>query len=76
MYKLLNSVQYVQLRQHYYPTRARENLREPSHHVTFLQHSLPHTGPRVWNSTPNHIRDLSSLHSFKIKIQNVILLER
>ncbi len=69
MYKLLKSGLHVQLRYHNYPTSACENLRVPIHHLTLYQHSLSYTGPKVWNSVPNNIRDLPSVHSFKKQLK-------
>ena len=62
MYKLTNIGNNTVLRQqHNYPTRTRGNLLTPVHHLTIFQHSISFTGPKVWNSVPEHIKLLSTL---------------
>ena len=56
----LNSVAF-----HNYPTRSRNEIRPPQHNLTIFQHSMSYMGPKIWNSVPDHIKNLPSLHSFK-----------
>ena len=74
MYKLINIGNTSTLRQqHNYPTRTRGNLRTPIHHLTIFQHSLSFTGPKTWNSIPEHIKSLPTLSSFKKQYKKHII---
>ena len=50
---------------HNYPVRTRNDLRIPIHNLTIYQHSLAYTGPKIWNSLPDDIKNSLSIHSFK-----------
>ena len=50
---------------HTYPTRTRNVIRAPQHNLTIFQHSMSYMGPKIWNSIPDNIKNLPSLHSFK-----------
>ena len=50
---------------HNYQTRTRNEIRIPQHNLTLFQHSMSYMGPKVWNSVPDHIKNLPSLPSFK-----------
>lgn len=74
MYKQIKDTNNTAIRhQHNYPTRARDNLSIPLHHLTIFQHSLSYTGPKTWNSIPEHIRLLPTILSFKKKIKKHII---
>ena len=60
---------------HEYPTRTRSYLRTPLHNTTLFQHSLSYSGPKVWNSIPQHIKSRPSLRSFKRQFKNHILAQ-
>lgn len=64
MYNLIRN-QNIQVTQHNYPTSTRENLRIPLHNLTLFKHSLAYQGPKTWNSIPNQIKSLKTIHSFK-----------
>lgn len=75
MYKKIKSETSVSLQpQHTYFTRTHENLRTPAHNLTLFQHSLSYSGPKTWNSIPNNIKALNSIHSFKEQFKKHILL--
>ena len=76
MYKLIHSTYNVAPRQqHNYPTRTRDNLRTPLHHLTIFQHSMSYTAPKIWNSVPNPLKSLPTLHSFKKQFKNYIIAQ-
>ena len=60
--------------QHAYFTRNNEKLRIPAHNLTLFQHSLSYSGPKTWNSIPNSIKILPSIHSFKKQFKKHTLL--
>ena len=75
MYKTKNRYSAILQPQHnnYYPTRTNQNLNIPSHTISLFQHSLLYTGPKLWNSIPQHINLLPSLTSFKRQYKNYLL---
>lgn len=57
MYQQIKDRNNTAIRHQYnYPTRTRDNLSIPLHHLTIFQHSLSFTGLKTWNSIPEHIR--------------------
>ena len=76
MYKSVNRGNMtVLLPQHDYPTRTREHLRVPQHSLSLFQHSLAFSGPKTWNSVPNHIQQLPTLRTFKKQYKQYILAQ-
>ena len=73
MYKLINNNIIPPRPQHTYPTRTRNDLRTPLHHLTIFQHSLSFMGPKIWNSVPDHIKSLPTLNSFKKQYKKHII---
>ena len=74
MYKKINSdARITSQPQHAYFTRTHDNLPVPTHNLTVFQHSLSYLGPKIWNSIPNHIKLLPSIHTFKTKFKSYIL---
>ena len=74
MYKQIKDKNNTAIRhQHNYPTRTRDNLSIPLHHLTVFQHSLSFTGPKTWNSIPEHIRLLPTILSFKKHLKKLII---
>ena len=50
---------------HNYDTRNCNILRSEYHRLTATQHSVSYSGPLVWNSLPEFIRDSRNLNVFK-----------
>ncbi len=57
--------------QHNYPTRTRDNLRTPLHHLTIYKYSLAYTGPQIWNYVPNHIKHRQHFTFLKQQFKNM-----
>ena len=72
MYKSQLDYNVVLLPQHNYPTRTRLTLNVPPHTLTIYQHSLSYTGPKLWNSIPEQIKQKPSLPSFKKHLKNYL----
>ena len=62
----------VLLPQHNYPTRTRLIFNVPPHTLAIYQHSLSYTGPKLWNSIPEQIKQKPSLPSFKKHLKNYL----
>ena len=58
---------------HSYPTRQTDkfHLRNPK--TVLALKSIRHTGPDIWNSLPNEIRNLNTLYSFKKAVKTMLL---
>ena len=72
MYKLLKYGNEV-LHTHNYPTRACGNLQIPRHSLSLYKHSVSYSGPIIWNSIPEHIKNASTIRSFRNKYKRLIL---
>ena len=73
MYRLLKDNNETFHTPHNYPTRTRDNLQIPMHSLTLFRHSLSYSGPKIWNSIPDEVKNSSTLHSFKNKYKRFIL---
>ena len=56
MFKTLNGHIQVLQSNHNYPTRSNQNLNVPLHTISLYQHSLSYTGPKLWNTIPQHFK--------------------
>ena len=65
MFRTLNGHIQVLQPNHNYPTRSYQNLNAPLHTISLYQHSLSYTGPKLWNTIPQHIKTQPILTSFK-----------
>ena len=76
MFTAVNTTHHTHLQsQHTYPTRTRAHLRTPLHNLTIFQHSLSYSGPKIWNSIPYHIQNLSTTLSFKKQYKKHLLAQ-
>jgi hypothetical protein len=50
---------------HNYNTRIAENYRPQACRTNLKQFTILFQGPKIWNALPSHIKDLSSLSTFK-----------
>ena len=73
MFKTLNGHIQVLQPNHNYPTRSYQNLNVPLHTISLYQHSLSYTGPKLWNTIPQHIKTQPILTSFKNCFKKYIL---
>ena len=60
-------------RQHAYSTRNRRDLLPSFNRTNVSQRSLFYTGPNLWNSIPENIKDSNSLAIFKVKLKKYLI---
>ena len=58
---------------HNYNTRTAENHRPHACRTNLKQFTILFQGPKIWNALPLHIKDLSSLSSFKKHMIELLL---
>ena len=58
---------------HNYNTRTAENYRRHACRTNLKQFTILFEGPKIWNALPLHIKDLSSLSSFKKHMIELLL---
>ena len=58
---------------HSYGTRNSINLVSVFQRLSFTQNSILFTGPQIWNSIPNEIKNANSLNIFKRSFKQFIL---
>ena len=68
MFKANNAV-------HSYSTRQASNIHLVNPRSTLAHKSIRHSGPDVWNSLPQHVRNLQTKHSFKNAIKRSLILK-
>ena len=59
--------------QHSLNTRNRNLARPDFHRLSQCQHSISFSGPHLWNSLPQEIREIENLASFKKKLKSYFL---
>jgi hypothetical protein len=66
------------LQVHNYNTRSRiaENYRPQACRTNPKQFTILFQGPKIWNARPSHIKDLSSLSTFKKHFAKIIFIRR
>ena len=60
-------------RNHHYATRSYRNLVPFDARLTITENSLRVSGPNVWNSIPQEIRDVPTLSIFKNRYKKHLL---
>ena len=60
---------------HSYSTRQASNIHLVNPRSTLAHKSIRHSGPDVWNSLPQHVRNLQTQHSFKRAIKRSLILK-
>ena len=73
MFKNKNSLEFQTLNHNYF-TRNRENLVNPPHDLAIFEKSLKYSGPKLWNSLPQTLKDKQSLHSFRRNFKKHIFM--
>ena len=58
---------------HNYDTRSKNNIHIVSHKLTLRTHTIRFYGPKLWNSLPEYLRSLPSLHKFKCRYKQLLL---
>ena len=71
MYKNRNSPLYH--RYHFYNTRHRQDLLPSYRRLTTTQHSISFSGPRVWNSLTDNVKNSRTLPIFKNRLKNFFI---
>ena len=71
MYKNRNAQLYD--RSHHHNTRQRHDLLPSYHRLTITQHSLSYSGPQVWNSLSDELRNSRSLPIFKNHLKSFLI---
>ena len=67
MYKNLN--QYINLNNHVYSTRNRDNIAPMFQRLSLTQHSVSYSGPHIWNSLPENLKNIQSFPTFKRELK-------
>ena len=60
---------------HSYSTRQASNIHLVNPRSSLAHKSIRHSGPDVWNSLPQHDRNLQTKHSFKRAIKRSLILK-
>ena len=60
---------------HAYPTRHRNDFHLNNPKLLLAQKSIRHNGPDIWNSLPLHIKQYTSLYSFKANTKKYFLAQ-
>ena len=71
MFKNRSDDQYA--RQHLYNTRGRSELLPSYQRLTVSQQSLSFSGPNIWNSIPQEVREQPNIKLFKKYLKNYLL---
>ena len=58
---------------HSYSTRQASNIHLNNPRTALAYKSIRHSGPDVWNSLPQSVRDVQKTHSFKKKIKHILI---
>ena len=61
------------LTSHSYNTRQRNNLNSAYQRTVTTQMSLSFSGPNIWNSIPDSIKNLPTLNLFKMKLKDYLI---
>ena len=58
---------------HTYPTRRSSDYHLQNPRIILAQRSIRHHGPDIWNSLPPHLKQCSSLYSFKASFKKYLI---
>ena len=73
MLKMINTNVYNTQPTHNYQTRNQDSLNIPTHKLTLFKHSLMYSGPNISNVLQMHMKQSTSLSSFRNKFKNKLL---
>ena len=59
---------------HDYDTRQKHNIHIFNYRTNIKFFSIKSNGPIVWNEIPHHIRQVPSIHIFKRKLKNILMM--
>ena len=58
---------------HNYPTRRSNEYHLPLFRTILAQNTFVYTGPNYWNNLDNNLKNITSIHSFKNKLKQLLL---